>query len=164
MEYVITLSGFLGAWLLVGGPIYQAALELKEQEIDREGIAEATQGLVVSPRVSSWWWLLPPVAYVLNRRRAEQHRRAMWAAMKPEHVQQTVVFLDKARGWVAVAAGAFFIAVKETWELVALLHWNVAVFWVAVVVLPFVTVGFTVVSFRRSEKVLAEVREKAGSA
>jgi hypothetical protein len=162
MDYVITLSGFLGAWLLVGGPVYQAALELREQEVDREGIDAATHDIQPPPRISPWWWLLPPVAYLLNRRRSEKHRQAIWAAMKPEHIQQTVVFLDKARGWVTVAAGAFFIAVKETWELIALLNWNVAVFWVAIGLLPLVAVGFTVLSMRRSEKVLAEAKSDAG--
>jgi hypothetical protein len=157
MDYVITISGFLGGWLLVGGPIYQAALELKEQEVDREAFDTATHDVPQPPRISSWWWLLPPVAYVLNARRNEKHRQAVFAAMKPEHIKQTVVFLDKARGWVLVAAGAFFIALKETWDLVHLLNWSVAVFWVLVVVLPIVAVFFTAYTLSRSQKVLKGV-------
>ncbi|MES2169427.1 MAG: hypothetical protein V4479_01710 [Actinomycetota bacterium] len=155
MEYVVTISGFLGAWLLVGGPIYQAALELKEQEIDREAIDATTHDIPKPPPISAWWWLLPPVAYVLNARRNEKHRQAVFAAMKPEHIKQTVVFLDKARGWFIVAGGAFFIAVKETWELIHLLDWHVATFWVLVVILPFAAVAYTAISLSRSQKMLA---------
>ncbi len=162
MDYVIVLSGFLGAWLLVGGPIYQAALELKEQDVDREGIDAVTHDIQQPPRISPWWWLLPPVAYLLNARRNRKYREAVFAAMKPEHVKQTVVFLDKARGWVTVAAGAFFIAVKETWELVHLLNWNVAVFWALLVLLPIAAVSFTAFSLSRSEKVLASTKEVVG--
>lgn len=157
MDYVITISGFLGSWLLVGGPVYQAALELKEQEFDRDAIDAATHDIPQPPRISAWWWLLPPVAYVLNARRNEKHRQAVFAAMKPEHIKQTVVFLDKARGWVLVAAGAFFIAIKETWELIHLLNWHVAVFWVLVALLPVAAVFFTAYSLNRSGKVLSTV-------
>ncbi len=30
MEHLIAWAGFLGAWLLVAGPVYQAALELRQ--------------------------------------------------------------------------------------------------------------------------------------
>ena len=37
MNQVIAWAGFLGAWLLVAGPLYQGAIELREEEVDREG-------------------------------------------------------------------------------------------------------------------------------
>jgi hypothetical protein len=43
MNQVIAWVGFLGAWLLVAGPLYQGALELREEEVDREGIAALAQ-------------------------------------------------------------------------------------------------------------------------
>jgi hypothetical protein len=44
MHTVILWSGFLGAWLLVAGPIYQAVLELEAEgmETDRIRVAAAT--------------------------------------------------------------------------------------------------------------------------
>jgi hypothetical protein len=78
MDYVIAISGFLGAWLLVAGPVYQAALEVKEQQTDRDKI--------------------DAVAHVLTAGRNEKHRRAVFAAITPEHITQTVVVVDKARG------------------------------------------------------------------
>jgi hypothetical protein len=35
MNQVIAWAGFLGAWLLVAGPLYQGALELREEDVDR---------------------------------------------------------------------------------------------------------------------------------
>ena len=39
MHELILWSGFFGAWLLVAGPLYQAALELSEEDISRDDMA-----------------------------------------------------------------------------------------------------------------------------
>ena len=39
MHELILWSGFFGAWLLVAGPLYQAALELSEEDISRDDTA-----------------------------------------------------------------------------------------------------------------------------
>ena len=83
MAYVIHWAGFVGAWLLVAGPLLQGAIELREEEIDREGF-EALRGKVDYPApISRWWWLLPPVAYVKNRRRNDAFHRQAMAVMTP---------------------------------------------------------------------------------
>jgi hypothetical protein len=156
MDYFIDISGFVGAWLLFTGPLNQAALELKEQEIDREGIDAATHGVQPPEPVSAWWWLLPPVGYLLNKRRADAHRRNVMNALAPHQRKQSVAFLDKARGWMLVAAGAFCIAIKETWELVEVFHWPLPVFWILVVGMAIIAFGYTVSSIRRSDKVLEQ--------
>ena len=156
MEYFIHIAGALGAWLLVAGPLYQASLELAEEEFDREGMQVATSGVPVPGRVSPWWWLLPPVAYVKTRRRSREHREAVMAALGPEQLEQTVNFMNKARGWFIVGAGAFFIALKETWEVTELLEWPVGVF-VALVLLAFLAaVSNTVLSARRTHQLLGK--------
>ncbi len=38
MHALIAWAGFLGAWLLFAGPIYQAARELTDQQLDRDEI------------------------------------------------------------------------------------------------------------------------------
>jgi hypothetical protein len=45
MDQVIAWAGFLGAWLLVAGPLYQGALELSAEEVDREGMEASLAGL-----------------------------------------------------------------------------------------------------------------------
>ena len=154
MEIVIVLCGALGAWLLVAGPIYQAAVELGEMDFDHEGM-EAIESSVPTPaRMSPWWWLFPPAAYFKQRSIAAQHRQAVMEALGDEQRAQTVAFLNKAKGWFTVAAGALLIAIKETWELSELLEWPAYAFWVTIVLAGGVCIANVVVSQRRTERAL----------
>lgn len=154
MEYLITICGALGAWLLVAGPIYQAVIELKEEEFDRDGIEEATSSIPRPERTSSWWWLLPPVAYFRQRAKSTAYRRAVMGQLKSEQREQMFTFMNKASGWLLVAFGAFLIAFKETWELCELFHWPLLAFIVLVVLAAMVSVGYA--SFReyRTQRIL----------
>lgn len=57
MNLVIAWTGFLGAWLLVAGPLYQGALELAEEELDREAVqasaASSSPGSSTKPPAGS---------------------------------------------------------------------------------------------------------------
>jgi len=55
----VAWAGFAGAWLLVAGPIYQAAIELEAEEIERDAIRDAAQAVPGPPPNSRWWWLIP---------------------------------------------------------------------------------------------------------
>jgi hypothetical protein len=163
MELLVLLCGSVGGWLLVAGPVYQASIELEEQAVDQAAIAAAASSVIAPPRVSPWWWFLPPVAYLLQRRQARAHRQAVMDALGPEQQRQTITFLNKANGWLAVALGAFLIAVKETWEVVEHLHWPVAVFWVLVVVLPLVCIGNAVYRNLRTARLLEKTEAAAAA-
>lgn len=154
MELFIHLVGFVGGWLLVAGPLYQATIELRDEEFDQEAFERSSQGAAVPPRMSPWWWLLPPVAYVKAQRRRKASRDAIFAGLTIAQRQQFVGFMNKAHGWFAVASGAFCIALKETWELVELLHVPVWSFWVAVVVLFIGVIVNTAVQQARSEAMI----------
>jgi hypothetical protein len=144
MEYVIAICGFIGGWLLVAGPVWQAAIELQEEEIDQEAIEAVKSTIEVPPPIALWWWLLPPVAYILQTRRRDQYQKRFNAALAPEQLKQTTSFFNKANGWVIVAIGGFLIAVKETWELVGDFHWPQWVFWILFVVMPLLAVASAV--------------------
>jgi hypothetical protein len=154
MDVLLHWAGFLGAWLLVGGPIFQAAIELRDETIDRDAFAATMKTLPPVPRTSPWWWLLPPVAYVLIRRRSTTAREAVLRAMDVGQRAQFLGFQNKARGWFAVAAGAFLIALKETGELVELYELPIWVFWVGIVVLSIAAVGSTISQMSRSDAAL----------
>lgn len=154
MENVITVCGALGAWLLVAGPLYQAALELREQEIDHDAINATTKSVAKPERLNPWWWLLPPVAWIKQARRSRDYRRAMMDALSENQVAQTVSFLNKANAWGIVALGAFLIAVKETWESVELFHWWVGVFWILIVVIPIICFANAGVRISQSDKMV----------
>jgi hypothetical protein len=158
MSIVIAACAFVGSWLLVAGPIWQAAIELREEEIDREAIEAARSSAYRAPSVSRWWWLLPPVAYVKRLRQSRANRRAFQEALPPEQLKQAVSFLNKANGWIVVALGALLLAVSETWNLVELTHLPVWVFIVAIVVLPIVAIGNAVARVSLTNHLL-EVKE-----
>ncbi len=164
MHELIAWSGFVGAWLLVAGPLFQAAVELADEEDHRRGIERAAHEVGPQPRLSPWWWLLPPVAYVKQRRRQRAYRRAVFDTLTPGEVASFVDFSNVATGWALVAAGAFFIAIKETYELVEAYAWPLWVLPVAVVVLVALCAVNTVVRTRRAHGMLEEAEGHTGTA
>ncbi|HEX4057488.1 MAG TPA: hypothetical protein VHX87_04115 [Galbitalea sp.] len=156
MNIVIASCGFLGSWLLVAGPVWQAAIELREEEIDEEIIRSARSSARVAPKVSPWWWLLPPVAYVKQFRASQANQRAFRDALPPDQLKQTVSFLNKANGWLVVALGALLLAVSETWNLVELTNLPVWVFWVSVVVAPILAIANAVARITLTNRMLGE--------
>jgi hypothetical protein len=135
MNEVFAWVGFLGAWLLVAGPLYQGALELHEQDVDRDAI-EATSARIPQPDPPSpWWWLLPPVLYLIRRRRHRAFRRAALAELTQAQREQFASFVNKANGWFTVAAGATLLAAEQTWQAVERTRWPGWLFWPLVVVM-----------------------------
>jgi hypothetical protein len=137
VDEVIAWVTFAGAWLLVGGPLYQGSLELTELDLDREGIqgkAAAVQSAGPA-RPSAWWWLLPPVMYVLHRRWYKAAQQAMLAQLTETQREQMTRFQSKATGWFTVAAGAALLAAGDTWHVVQQYGWPVWLFWLLVAVM-----------------------------
>ena len=146
MNVVIVWAEFLGAWLLVAGPLYQGSVELDELDLDREGI----EGIKVTAiqaardqRPSAWWWLLPPVMYVLRRRWARAFREASAAQLSDTQREQLTVFRSKATGWFTVAAGAALLAAGETWQVTEHYRWPAWAFWLLLVIMIAVSVLYT---------------------
>lgn len=162
MDWIILACGSLGGWLLVAGPVYQAALELREQEIDREKIDAVVSSVAPPARMSPLWWLLPPVAYFKQRALSTEHRNRIMHALPKEQVEQTLTFMNKARGWLIVSLGAFLIALKETWELAERAHWPLWLF-IAIVVVAFILcVGNAAFQMYRTQQALGDGVEHVG--
>jgi hypothetical protein len=135
MNQVIAWVGFLGAWLLVAGPLYQGALELREEEVDREGIEASTARVPRPDPPSPWWWLLPPAVYLIRRHRGNAFRQAALAQLTQTQREQFTSFINKAVGWFTVAVGAFLLAVEQTWQVIERYRWPVWLFWLLIVVM-----------------------------
>lgn len=154
MESFTIWCGFVGAWLLVAGPIYQAAMELSEERIEREHL-NATRDKIDPPReASAWWWLLPPVKIYLERRYNKEYQRAFITALPDEDIESFITFINKATGWLFVASGGLLLALKETYELIEHFELNLWVFWVTVVVLSLVAVLNTAARMAHSQKII----------
>ncbi|HEY1277655.1 MAG TPA: hypothetical protein VGF25_22300 [Thermoleophilaceae bacterium] len=132
MPDLIAVCGFLGAWLLVIGPLGQAVRELEEEEFERDSFARAEQQVEKPPPVSAWWWLAPPAYFVLRRRRDRVYHQRIAVVMRPEELEAFAHLRDVANAWGFVAAGASLIAAKETWELHEQYDWADWTFWALV--------------------------------
>jgi hypothetical protein len=143
VPHVIAWCGFLGAWLLVAGPLDQAVREVEDNEFERDVITEAASQVEEPPPVSGWWLLLPPIWWELRRRRESRYRHTVAEAMDDRDLLALLNFRDVLNGWAYVAAGASLIAVKETWELHESYAWPEWVFWALIVAMLLFCVGTT---------------------
>ena len=109
MAVLFAVAAYLGAWLLVAGPVYQAAVELGEEQFEHDAIDRVQRSLPA-----------------------------------PRRMERFISFTNKATGWLLVAAGAFLIALRETWELCEVAHLAPWAFALLVVVALLAGLGYTV--------------------
>jgi hypothetical protein len=149
MPHVIAWCGFLGAWLLVAGPLDQAVREIEETGFEHEALEEA-KGRVEEPApVSRWWLVLPPIWWLLIGRRDSIYRHQIGEAMDDEALLAFLTVKDILNAWLYVAIGASLIAVKETWELHESYEWPAWVFWLGVVGMVAFCLSITIGRTRR---------------
>ena len=160
MHHFILWAGFAGAWLLVAGPVYQASLELRDEEFERERLEEVDRRLRPVEPVSPWWWLVPPVHLILSRRRREERQHAMMIELADEDYLALLSFMNKATGWLMVGAGGLLIATKETYELLEGNEWPE---WLLAVIVPvMLALAFAYTVFRSfREREILKHRERA---
>lgn len=159
MEHLIAWCGFLGAWLLVAGPIYQAAIDLADEELEREVFERARAVTEPAEHPSRWWLLIPPAAWLLRHRARQRWRERMLGELDAGQVESLMHFGDTASAWLFVGSGAFLIAVKETWELHEVYEWEERTFWILVVAMLIVCAANVVLRVRRREGILERVTE-----
>jgi hypothetical protein len=141
MHTAVYFFGFLGAWLLFAGPVFQASVELRAEDEASARMHQVSDQLPPPPRVSNWWWLLPPVRLYLSSRRSNAYKDQVMASLSEEDLELITRYLNIARGWMLVAFGALLIALKETWELVEHEEWPEYVYWILVVVMALLALG-----------------------
>jgi len=161
MESAILWFGFIGAWLLFAGPIYQAALELMDQDIEIDRIKSARDTVIAPPKVSALWWFIPPIKLYLEHRRSSQYKRRHLETLSPEDLEALIAFTNKATGWFMVAAGGLCIAIKETYELCHAHDYSSKAIWIIVAVMSFMSVLYTVVRITRGNKLLLVQKDMA---
>jgi hypothetical protein len=111
---------FVGSWLLVVGPLYQAALELRDHEMTGERFSRLASNVPRPDPVSVWWWLVPPVRILLVRSRSQAYLRRLVTELHGEDLRDALGFWEKSVAWLIVAAGATLLATKETLIIVPL--------------------------------------------
>jgi hypothetical protein len=148
VPHIIAWCGFLGAWLLVAGPLDQAVREISDQEFRRESFEEAKSRVGEPEPVSNWWLLLPPVWWLLKRRNESIYQHQIGEAMPDEDLLAFLTIKDILNAWLYVAVGAALIGVKETWELHEAYEWPEWTFFALIVAMVVLCVGATVIRAR----------------
>ena len=148
MPHIIAWCGFLGAWLLVAGPLDQAVREISDQEFRHEALEEAKAQVDEPEPVSKWWLLLPPVWWVKNQRRTAIYQHKVGEALPPRDLIAFLTVKDILNAWLYVAVGAALIGVKETWELHEAYEWPEWAFFGLVVLMIVLCVGATAIRAR----------------
>jgi hypothetical protein len=157
MHTAVYFFGFLGAWLLFAGPLFQASVEMRAEDEASDRMHALSDGMPPPPQVSNWWWQLPPVRLVLSSRRSRAYRESVLANMSPEDLELITRYLNIARGWMLVGLGALLIALKETWELVEHQEWPENVYWVLIVVMTLLALSFIGTSAERERRTRTKV-------
>jgi len=150
MEIFITLCGFIGSWLLVAGPLYQAALELGDEDIEFDRIRSVGKTVAPPPHPSAWWWLIPPIKFHLEQKRDREYRTQYLKALESKDAEALVSFMNKARAWLYVATGGLLIAIKETFELTSQINLGLAWFWAIVAAMAIASILNTVLRITRN--------------
>jgi hypothetical protein len=152
----IAWAGFAGSWLLVAGPVYQAAIDFQAEDIERDAIRDAADAAAKPPPFSRWWWLIPPVGYALQLRRSRAYRRSVMNILTHGQMEQLVRFGNKATGWILISLGAFLVALTETWTLRDVYDWPLAVYVLVVVVMLLASALYTAVRLRRTDHLMRQ--------
>ena len=153
MADVASWASCVGAWLVFGGALHQAALDLQagEELGDRLEEAKRVTGDVTAP-VSRWWLVVPPVFVAKQRKRSEARRRSILLDLSEEDHVRLMQFMNQAFGWMIVGLGALLLAAAATLHLGDEHRWPGAVSAAAVVGAAAIAVAVTVSQARRTER------------
>jgi hypothetical protein len=157
----IAWAGFAGSWLLVAGPVYQAAIDFQAEDVERDAIQKATDATAKPPPFSRWWWLIPPVGYALQLRRSRIYRHSVMDVLTSAQMEQLVRFGNKATGWILISVGALLVALTETWTLRDVYDWPLAVYVLLVVVMVLASASYTAVRLRRTDDLMQQAGRSA---
>ena len=148
MHALALWAGFIGAWALVAGPVYQAMLELRAEDVQTDRLRALSVQVLPPPPPSRWWLLLPPVYFFLRHRRKKSVQSRWLELMADPDFEALTQFSNKAAAWVMVGFGGLMIAVKETAELAEGNEWPLVVFVIVVVAMLVLSIGFGVSRLR----------------
>ena len=154
MEALVLWLGFLGAWLLFAGSIYQAALELQDEDIEIDRIRAAGARVEPARKTSVWLWLLPPLKVYLERRHKKEYQRRFIDALSHEDLEAIVSFRSKTSAWLFVAVGGICIACKESYELGEHYSWSTLQLIGAVITLLLLSILYLISSLIRAKKIV----------
>lgn len=124
MQTLVVWIEFIGSWLLFAGPIYQAALELQDEDIELRRLMAAQSKIPKPTYASVWWWFFPPVKIYLDSTSRRDYRTNYIKSLSEQDIQALVSFKSKATAWLYVALGGYCLTIRATYELCHYYRWG----------------------------------------
>ncbi|OFI47693.1 hypothetical protein BG262_08285 [Floricoccus penangensis] len=112
MEKFIVIISFIAKWLLFAFPLYQAYIELSEQE---RVVGRFTKKSKKYPKISPWYWILPPLKLELEKKRGIAILSESLISNKD--FEEAIVFGRKATAWFYVALAGMLEGITAIYEL-----------------------------------------------
>ncbi len=154
MEVVMSWLEFIGAWLLFAGPIYQAALELQDEDIEIDRIRLAGAKIKKAAQVSLWWWLLPPAKIYMERKRSHKYWARYIKTLPNNEVEALVSYRSKANAWLFITVGGFCIAISQSYGLAKENDWNNYILAALIVVMFVLSILNLITRLRRAKRIV----------
>ena len=104
-------------------------------------------------------WLLPPAAFVLHRKRVTAFQREYFESLDIDQRRALISFLNRASGWSVVAAGAWLIALTETYSITNEHQWPLVWFAAISVTVTIIAAANAAERVRRSEALLPQTQD-----
>jgi hypothetical protein len=152
MELFMYWLSFIGSWLLFAGPIYQAALELQDEDIEIDRIRAVGSQIEKPVNTSVWWWFLPPVKMYLERKRKHEYQIRYLKALSAEDVESLVSYRTKATAWLFVAVGGLCIACDQTYTLAEYENWSDLVLVILIIIMLLASIFNLITRIKRARK------------
>lgn len=150
----MTCLEFIGAWLLFAGPIYQAALELQDEDIEIDRVKLTGAKIKKAAQVSLWWWLLPPAKIYMERKRSHKYWTRYIKTLPSNEVEALVSYRSKANAWLFITVGGFFIAISQSYSLAKEEDWNNYLLALIIIFMFFLSILNLVTRLRRARKIV----------
>ena len=146
---------------MFAGAIYQAALELIDQDVKRDRIKSVASTIKPPAIISPLWWFLPPVKIFLEQRRSRQYQEQYIRALLPEDVEAFISFTNKSTAWLTVATGGLLIAMERTYALCETWGVSLFVFWVVFIGAGFMSALYTVIRISRGRNIIEAAKKSS---
>jgi hypothetical protein len=154
METVLQIIAFIGSWLLFAGPIYQAALELQDEDIELDRIRSTGDVLRKEAHISGWLWVVPPYALYKRSKNKKIFMQKYLNSLTQVDIEQLISFRSKATAWMLVAIGGFCIASNETYILMHDIHWSIFVFILIVLAMLIASIAHLIYRIKQDHKLI----------
>ncbi|WP_282800725.1 hypothetical protein [Lactococcus lactis] len=112
MEKFVEIIEFIAKWLLFAFPLYQAYIELIEQQKFLNKIVRKSKKY---PKISPWYWVIPPLKITLEKKRGLTILSE--GLISKRDFEDSIIFGRKATAWFYVSIAGLLEGVAAVYEV-----------------------------------------------